>query len=250
MAKFFQSSDPYQHPVLVHTHSTARGKEEIIHDLLGDDALTGVSFQVDDPKRVHSEIAHWVAASEDAGKRWMITMDEIGPWHTGTLPDDLDPKHDGLRHRVMWGSLMAGAAGFEWYFGAKYPGNDLTLEDWRTREVMWKQSNIAATFFENHIPWWEIKSAPDVIIAPESHECFCAAKPDHLYLFYIPAGTDELTVDLATKHNFQIRWFDPVNGGKLSSGSVDSISGSGKQTIGLPSWGKSNDSVALLKKQL
>ena len=250
MARFFESNDPYRHPVLVHTHSTAKGKEEVIHDLLGDATLTGVSFQVDDPKRVHSEIDHWITASERSGTRWLITMDEIGPWHTGTLPDDIDPKHDGLRHHVMWGSLMAGAAGFEWYFGAKYPGNDLTAEDWRTRDTIWKQSNVAAHFFEKHIPWWEMKSASNVITAPEGHECYCSTKRDQLYLLYIPAGTDEVTVDLGsdTALSFQVRWFDPVSGGDLSTGTVDSISGSGKQAIGLPSWGKSNDAVALLKK--
>ena len=250
MARFFQANDPYQHPVLVHTHSTAQGKEEVIHDLLGDAALTGVSFQVDDPKRVHAEIAHWAAASEESGKRWMITMDEIGPWHTGALPDDLDPKHDSLRHHVMWGSLMAGAAGFEWYFGAKYPGNDLTAEDWRTRDIMWKQSNIAATFFEKHIPWWEIKSAPDVITAPAEHQCYCSAKAAQLYLIYVPTGTEEVTVNLAgdAADDFKIRWFNPVSGGELSSGSVESISGKDNQKIGLPSWGTSGDAVALLKK--
>jgi len=250
MAKFFQSNDPYQHPVLVHTHSTAKGKEEIVQDLLGDATLTGLSFQVDDPKRVHSEIAHWIAASEESGKRWMITMDEVGPWHTGTLPDEIDPNHDGLRHHVMWGSLMAGAAGFEWYFGAKHPGNDLTAEDWRTREAIWKQSNIAAQFFEKHIPWWEMKPAPNIITSPADHECYCFAKTDLLYLLYIPAGTDEVIVDLEVDaaHNFRIQWFDPTSGGELSTGTVDSISGSGEQTIGLPPWGNSNDAVTLLKK--
>jgi len=197
MAKFFQSNDPYQHPVLVHTHSTAKGKEEIVQDLLGDAALTGLSFQVDDPKRVHSEIA-----------------------------------------------------GFEWYFGAKHPGNDLTAEDWRTREAIWKQSNIAAQFFEKHIPWWEMKPAPNIITSPADHECYCFAKTDLLYLLYIPAGTDEVIVDLEVDaaHNFRIQWFDPTSGGELSTGTVDSISGSGEQTIGLPPWGNSNDAVTLLKK--
>ena len=51
-----------------------------------------------------------------AGRPWLISMDEIGMWHTGVVPDDVDPDHDALRRYVLWGSLMAGAAGVEWYF--------------------------------------------------------------------------------------------------------------------------------------
>lgn len=52
-------------------------------------------------------------------------MDEIGFWHTGVLPDAINPRHDTIRKEVLWGSLMAGVAGVEWYFGARYDHNDL-----------------------------------------------------------------------------------------------------------------------------
>jgi hypothetical protein len=48
----------------------------------------------------------------------------------------------------LWGALMAGATGVEWYFGYRYPHNDLNLEDFRSRENWWKQSTIATQFMK------------------------------------------------------------------------------------------------------
>jgi hypothetical protein len=42
-----------------------------------------------------------------------------------------DPNHDDVRHQALWGHLMGGGAGCEWYFGYKFAHNDLGLEDFR-----------------------------------------------------------------------------------------------------------------------
>ncbi|MEM9588321.1 MAG: DUF5060 domain-containing protein, partial [Planctomycetota bacterium] len=185
MATYLKESDPYGHPVLIHTHSTAKGKEEVVTGLLGHVPLDGLSFQVNSPERVHEEILHWRQRSIQAGHPWLISMDEIGKWDTGAVPDSLDPGHDGLRSRVLWGSLMAGAAGVEWYFGAKYPHNDLTSEDWRQRENLWRQTTIARRFFDHHLPYWEMQPA-DQLTDCESDYCF--AKPGQVYSIYLPPG--------------------------------------------------------------
>lgn len=136
MADYLASTDPYGHPVVLHTHSTIAGKDEVLTPLLGHSSLDGLSVQMDNPLCVHSEILHWRQLSHDSGKPWVITMDEIGPWHTGAGPDADDPTHDELRHRVLWGALMAGASGVEWYFGAHFAHNDLSAEDWRSRDTL------------------------------------------------------------------------------------------------------------------
>ena len=132
MATYLKEHDPYHHPVVLHTHSWKGAKDEILPDLLGFKDLDGLSFQVDHRDQVHEETIKWMNLAEESGHPWLIAMDEIGMWHTGVMPDEINPAHDTIRSQVLWGSLMAGAAGVEWYFGANYAHNDLTCEDWRS----------------------------------------------------------------------------------------------------------------------
>ena len=54
--------------------------------------------------------------------------------------------HD-IRKLTLWGNLMAGGAGVEYYFGYVLPDNDLTLENFRSRDKSWDYARIALTFF-------------------------------------------------------------------------------------------------------
>ena len=154
MANYFDENDPYDNPLVIHTHAWEGHKDELLPDLLGHSTLDGLSFQVDKREQVHSSIIKWHQESEKAGHPWLIAMDEIGMWHTGVMPDNINPNHDTMRHEVLWGSLLAGAAGVEWYFGARYEGNDLSTEDWRSRENMWNQTRYALNFFNENLPFW------------------------------------------------------------------------------------------------
>ena len=132
MAAYFEKNDPYGHPIVIHTHSTEKDKEELLPPLLGKTALDGLSAQINKGERVNREIRIWKAHAKEAGHPWLIGMDEIGGWWKGVLPDSVDPKHDTIRSEVLWGSLMAGAAGVEWYFGPNIP---ITICYVRTGEV-------------------------------------------------------------------------------------------------------------------
>ena len=248
MASYIKQRDPYDHPVVIHTHSTAEGKEEVLHDLLGHEDLDGLSFQVDNPERVNSELIQWQRLAVQAGRPWMIGMDEIGPWHTGVVPDSDDPNHDQLRRDVLWGSLLAGANGVEWYFGAKFPHNDLTSEDWRQRANMWKQTTIAREFFENHLPYWEMEPANMLISNGDFH---CFAKPKRIYVVYVTAlhELDPPKIDLSgipQSTTFTVKWFSPTQGGELQDGGVREIQGGGVQSIGTPP-SVDQDWVSLIK---
>lgn len=236
MASYLKQSDPYRHPVLIHTHATEEGKDDILPDLLGHQPLDGVSFQVAQPETVHHEVIRWRKKSKQAGHPWLISMDEIGMWHTGAVPDDVDSRRDDLRRHVLWGSLMAGAAGVEWYFGAKFPHNDLTSEDWRARESMWRQTKHALDFFESNLPYWEMEPTEDLASNPEA---FCFAKPGEVYALYVPAGSlvnqDRLALNLGSNSGtFTVEWFDPVSGGALQEGTVKEVSSSQQADLGLP----------------
>lgn len=118
MAAYFARHDPYRHPVFLHTHSTAEEKDEILTPLLGNKHLAGLSLQVADRFSVHQQTRKWRSLSEQAGAPWAMTMDEIGQWHTGAVPDAYAGGHTSLRRHALWGHLLGGGAGVEWYFGA------------------------------------------------------------------------------------------------------------------------------------
>jgi hypothetical protein len=91
-----------------------------------------------------------------SGRPWFVSLDEIGPANDGVLTDAEDPEHHEVRHHALWGNLLAGGAGVEWYFGYKHPHADLNCEDWRSRDAMWDQTRHALEFMRR-IPFTEIK---------------------------------------------------------------------------------------------
>ncbi len=245
MSSFINTHDPYNHPILLHTHSTAQDKEELLPPLLGFKPLDGMSFQVDDRTRVHQEIRYWRAKAKDAGHDWLITMDEIGMWHTGALNDFEDPDHDSLRQHVLWGTLLAGGAGVEWYFGAQHPNNDLTSEDWRNRHNLWTQTKHALDFFNDFVPFWELQPVSSLL---SDGQGYAASIPGELYLVYVPAG-QQLQFDFElVGGEFSVDWFDPKAGGSLRQAKVTKTSGFGKQKLITPDSPKQQDWVGLIRK--
>ncbi len=248
MANFFEQADPYAHPVLLHTHSTPHEKDKILTPQLGLQSLDGLSFQVDEREKVNSETAKWLQLSDQAGKKWLITMDEIGKWMDGALNDADDPDHDSLRRHALWGSLLAGSAGVEWYFGAHHPHNDLNSEDWRARHNLWVQTKYAMDFFQAYLPFWEMQSANE---HASNKQVYVFAKSNDIYALYIPKDeTTNLTVSdgiMPEGTRYKVAWFDPKSGGDLQQERIVSVSDSGKIALDrMPS--KDRDWVALVEK--
>ena len=147
MFRYFEENDPYHNPVVVHTHAWDGARDPVIEPLLGNPEMNGIALQEGTPANVHAVTQQWIAASAEAGRPWVVSLDEVGPHYRGAMPDEVDPNHDTLRHEVLWGSLMAGGGGVEWYFGYRYANDDLGLETWRTRANLWAQTRHALTFF-------------------------------------------------------------------------------------------------------
>lgn len=204
MMRFLDDEDPYSHPILLHTHAETEDKDRILAPLLGVDALDGISLQVSEREQVNFETRKWNALSGKAQRAWAITMDEIGKWHTGARHDRDDPTHDSLRQHALWGHLLGGGAGVEWYFGAHQDGNDLTTEDWRSRAELWRQTAVALQFFERELPYWEMQ--------PCQSSAYCLAKSAELYAAYLSPETPSLeSTDIAAGH-YTLRMFDPLSG--------------------------------------
>jgi hypothetical protein len=230
MATYLKKINPWPSNVVLHTHADDDHQDEYLNPLLGFEYLDGPSLQIGNPVRVHERVKHWVNASEKAGKRWIVNLDEIGPAWKGTMPDADDPGHDTIRHHCLWGTLLAGGTGVEWYFGYRFAHNDLMLEDFRSRENWWKQSTLA-TQFMNGFPL-EDMSCRDELVNVEG--AYCLAIEGELYVVYLPAGSSDASLEVDLSAPLQLKWFNPRTGGDLSEGNVTSVGGVGSQLLGTP----------------
>lgn len=231
MITYFKQTDPYNNFVVLHTHAARKHRYNILEPLLGFQHLDGPSLQISPPSEVHEETKHWIQASAEAGKPWVVNLDEIGPHYLGVLPDDIDPDHDTVRYEALWGNLMAGGGGVEWYFGYQYDNDDLNTETWRTRNNIWDQTRYAINFFHQHLPFWEMQAADELI---DAEGAYCLAKPGEVYAIYLLPGSQARLDVEEHDHTYQIAWYDPKAGGELQQGSVKEVTGVGKLSLGLP----------------
>ncbi len=249
MTSFIKQHDPYNHPVVLHTHSTDPERGEVLKQIVGFKDLDGLSLQQNIREQAAAVLQQLKTESKAAGHEWIITMDEIGQWHTGAQTDSLDPYHESLRQYVLWGTLLSGAAGVEWYFGARPPHNDLTSEDWRQRDQLWQITNNALQFFGQHLPYWEMTPSHELV---SGKGAYCMMKEDEIYAVYLPSS-GRYSIDLSkATGDFVVSWYDPVKGGELLQGDVVTIQGGGKRNLGaapqVEREAKNNDWVLLIKK--
>ena len=227
-ANYFRTHDAYRHHIVIHN-----GNKHF--DLLGKASeLTGFSLQTNKPdfRNVHGETLKYLKKSAAAGKPWVVACDEPGDASHALLPDAENPTHDNARKNALWGNIMAGGAGVEWYFGYKHAHSDLTCQDFRVRQKMWEQCRTALEFFADHkIPFWEMGNANQLL---ETKNGYCLAQPRHLYLVYLKRG-EPTTLDLSDADGqFEVRWFNPREGGDLQSGSTEAVTAGAKVSLGSP----------------
>ena len=217
MIGWFADNDPYQHPVVIHTHSEDADRSPVITPLLSEPNLDGLSLQVGNPYDVHAVAARWRARSDSAGRAWMLAMDEIGPWYSGSLDDATDPAHDTLRTQVLWGSLMAGAYGVEWYYGWHTDQNDLNAEDFRSRAGLWAQTAAALDVF-GALPLERGRSADELVGDNAWCLAFDGERVSPSYLVYLPeGGRTTLRADLTSRGDWYATAIDPRSGARAEA---------------------------------
>lgn len=241
IARWIRLLDPYRHPITVHTHI---GRAlDFYRGLLGDPFFEATSIQ-GWMRQAHREAVELRRLSQQAGRRWAIFHDEQAPASHGVLPDSEDPEHDEPRIEVLWGNLMGGGSGVEWYFGAAFPHMDINCEDFRSREKLWEQTRLAIEFFRTQVPFWEME--PNDTLSIGAPGVRVLAKGDQLYVVHLPAGGEPMLRLGAGA--YQVRWFNPRLGGPLQEGSLHTVAGPGYRRIGRPprDWGR--DWVALVSR--
>jgi len=240
-ASFFKNNDPYEHLVVVHTFP---GKyDEVYNPLLGYSDFDGASLQMNKTgTETHSETIKWIERSAARGRKWVVCLDEYGEGENGVKPDVNCPDHDEPRKNCLWANLMAGGAGCEWYFGYKFPHNDLSCEDWRSRDRMWDLTRYALEFFHKYLPF-DRMSADDSLVSSG----WCFAGRGEVYAVYLPHG-GSTNLNLA-KGTYTVQWYNPRTGGKMQNGSVAEVTGTGMVFLGNPPADSDKDWVILCKNK-
>lgn len=268
MAEYFREHDPYQHLVVIHTKGSPQEHAAVYEPLLGNQSdLTGASLQ-NWWGSTHALTLRWVIASAAEGKPWVVANDEQGGADVGVPPDLGYEGYAGgmrdngkpytttadIRKATLWGNLMAGGAGVEYYFGYKVPQGDLRCEDWRSRDSSWEYAAIALSFFsDQEIPFWDMVNR-NALVGNEknANTKYCLAKRGEVYLVYLSHG-GEAELDLKQESDdsiWDVRWFDPRVGGALQSGEVDTIQGGKVSSLGLAKNAQAGeDWLAIVRKR-
>jgi hypothetical protein len=245
MVKYMKENDPYKNLVVIHTHANPKLRYDIFNQLLGDQNLDGPSIQIGNMRSAHGETLYWTKTSESAGKQWVVCIDEIGPAYRGVDPDDReDNNQDTVRAEVLWGNLMAGGGGVEWYFGYLNHDNDLGCEDWRSRDQMWNYTRYGVEFFQKHIPFWEMEASDSLV----TENNYCLSKGGELYLVYLPYGGATALDFQDVRGSFSVEWYNPRTGGELVQTHITKVEGGNRISLVPPPQEVKKDWAILVKK--
>lgn len=244
-AQYFHDKDPYHHHIVIHNMGNPH------YDLLGSGSkLTGFSLQTSksDFSSVHSRVKDYLDRSAAAGKPWAVACDEPGDASHALRPDyDAGNSHEDGRKNALWGTLMAGGWGNEWYFGYQHDHSDLTCNDFRSRDNWWDYCRVALDFFRsNAVPFWLMKNDNGLSSAGDD---YCFYQQGKVYIVYLKnGGTTDLDLR-GTSGFFDVYWYNPRSGGALQKGSVAGVSGGGWVNLGVPPASQAEDWTILVRKK-
>ncbi len=245
---FLAALDPYQNHRVIHTYP---GEHSKYNDWLRLGAkLTGASIQSSrnqnyrDAYNGKSGILTWINNSKNANTPWVVASDEQNSGKTGIFTDEKMSTTSVVKEArtiILWKTLIAGGQGVMWYGGSK---GDFQTENFNRFNTLFTWSRYAYNFLKgNNIPYWKMENKDNLADGNNNH---VLAEVGKTYVVYLEnGGNTQLNLNGVTG-NFNIKWFDPRNGGTLKNGSVTSISGGAKRSIGNPPNNRNNDWVALI----
>ena len=111
---------------------------------------------------------------------------------------------------------------------------------------------LARSFMEENLPFWEM-APQDGLLSGESGESSAYGggqvfvKPGQVYAVYLPNASSTGTLDLSgVSGDFQKRWYNPRTG--TFEGTLQTVSGGGKRSLGAPPSSASSDWVVLIQE--
>jgi hypothetical protein len=244
MGPVFYDNDPYRHPIVIHNTTSVLHRE-----MMGDASkLTGFSLQLNasDFTDMFTMTKDYIDRSVAAGKPWVVACDEPGDSRYSLRPDN-DPgsSHTDARKHALWGNIMAGGAGVEWYFGYALDHSDLTCEDFGSRDSFWPFCRYTLEFLENSVvPFENMKNQNSLVSGNGNNANRCLAKTGAAYLVHLPSGGSATLNLSAASGSFSVKWFNPRTGVTISRSDVN---GGSTISLGSPPDTVTQDWVVLLR---
>lgn len=248
LAQYIHDTDPYHHHMVIHNGAW-------FDELYGTQSkLTGASLQTNqqDFSRVNAQVKRVIDESSAVGQVWAVACDEPGDATHSLITDSEDPEHFNARTNGLWGAMLGGAWGTEWYFGYQHPHSDLTCQDYRSRDLFWDMGRICIDFFEEQdLPVTEMTSQNHLVSSnfPAGPGDYCFAKKGEVYVILLKKGGEQQLDLNGAGGKYTVKWYDPRNGGELQNGSVQSIEGGSPRSLGTPPNAPDKDWVVLVQKQ-
>lgn len=212
-------------------HNGPSWDDSIYAPLLGHASLTGAEIQWTEGTAVHQKVLEWRNKSHTNGHQWVVSLDE--PWVSPNT------QLAGFRTNDVWGAYLAGAGGCEFF----ERGDDV-IDDFRPYQNFFTTLVRAQQFIRDNVPYATMEPMDSLVSGPRG---FCFAKVGETYLVYLPGGGNAQLNLSGVSGTFEVRWFDPRNGGALQTGSVTSVSGGAVRSLGNPPNNTGSDWTALVR---
>ena len=234
--------DAYDHPIAVHNHPN---DPSMYQQIAGNPRFDATSVQYD-PDQAGAQVEMYRSLSAGAGRPWVVDMDENTPADVGLASWNAGD----LRKRALYDIYFSGGE-LEWYAGA-HPlpvGGDQSLEDFRTREEMWRYTWYARSFVTSYLPFWDMQPA-DHLLSGESSAFGggeVLALPGATYAVYLPSASQGGILDLSgASGRFRVVWYDPRTGSFV--GQPRTITSGGPRQIGPAPASATEEWVVLVQK--
>jgi CubicO group peptidase (beta-lactamase class C family) len=263
VSRHIRDLDAYGHPIVLHSVPQEKWRYA---PLIGRGLIDSLSIQGQgaDFHDVSPDILEWRSQSAGGGERWAVSIDESGgadngvaldaAWATKNIAPGTLIKPDNradVRRKLIWGAMLSGGAGAEFYYGYRTGCTDMECEDHRSRATKLADGAAAIQFFDAHLETLAPYLRPIHGLLPEAGH-FGAADALRVtptrYVIYVPEGTKPARLNI--EHypgRYVIGWYDPVRGGSLQPGSLPDVAGGDVRELGTPPF--TGDAVVVVTKQ-
>jgi len=243
-AGYLRSVDPYQHPTSVECRGNKYHQQ--YDGLLGKKQYDSTALQ-GGPKRQHMAkvITEWRELSAKSGVPWVAHYQE--PQGIQNDKFDLVNGYNLGRRDMMWPAFMSGGGGFEWYVqedggitGERDPETnkmvghrlDHQVNDFRDMDQALIWSGHAVRFFKR-LPLVQMNANHKLASGPQNSVSYVLEKRGEVYALYNDRNGRDLQLDLTgVEGQFNVRWYDPRNGGQLQDGSISVVPGGSVVPLG------------------
>ena len=246
-ADFIKASDPYDHPVVMHTYPGDHGKYDALegHATFDGPTLQYGSIPESAAGGLYGETLDFIADSTAAGRTWVVTATEASGGDAPTPNTSVS-----RRQRVfwMWANVMAGGGGFEWYLKNAGAGHayDLAVEDLREFDAHWQQSGHLVEFFRDVVQGDGVDLLalqPNNGLTSISTD-WVLADPGEAYVLFLRDG-GAVSLAVSGGGTYQVDWFDPRTGSLTAR---PDIGGTGTKNLGSPPSGATQDWVVFVRR--